>query len=180
MEQDKPKAKGEAKAAVQRERDADNPLGTHPVGTAVGGVTGAAAAGAVVGSAAGPVGTAVGAAVGAVGGGVTGKLIADLIDPKMEEEYWRSNWGERDYVTGEYNYEQDWGPAYRYGVDSFMLRPGRKFEDVEPELSKAWAEARGESRLGWDQARFASLDAWQRAQDLAERAVPGDKDKDGR
>jgi hypothetical protein len=179
MDNDKPLAKGEARSPAERERDS-NPLGTHPVGTAVGGVTGAATAGAVVGSAAGPVGTAIGAAVGAVAGGVTGKLIADVIDPQMEEEFWRNNFGDRNYVQGEYDFDQDWAPAYRYGVQTYMDKPEQHFADMEPELSSAWREARGESRLGWDQARFASMDAWQRAKDLAERSTPGDSDRDGK
>ena len=79
MVEDKPLARGDARTSLERDRD--GPLGTHPVGTAVGGVAGAVAAGAAVGSVAGPIGTAVGAAIGAVAGGMGGKLVADMIDP---------------------------------------------------------------------------------------------------
>lgn len=172
---DKPQARGEG-----IDKDRTGPLGTHPVGTAVGGAAGAVAAGAAVGSVAGPIGAAVGAAIGAAAGGMGGKLVADLVDPQLEDAFWRKNWSSRHYVDGGYTYDQDWGPAYRYGVDAYSRYPGRRYEEVEPELAAGWTGARGESRLGWDQARPASLDAWQRVHDQVERGMPGDADRDGR
>ena len=167
---EKPSAKGESRGG--------NPIADHPVGTAVGGVTGAAATGAAEGSAAGPVGPVLGAAVGAAAGGVPAAMVADMIDPAHEENYWRQNFKDRDYAAGDF--ESDWSPAYRYGVEAFRREPGRHFDEMEAELSAGWTAARGESTLDWDRARLASLDAWQRARDLAERAVPGDADEDGR
>lgn len=175
---DKPRARGEARDAADRKRD--GPLGTHPVGTAVGGVAGAVAAGAAVGSVAGPIGAAVGAGIGAAAGGMSGKLVADYIDPQMEEAFWRKNWSDRKYIDGGFTYDQDWGPAYRYGVDAHSRYPGQPYEEVEPRLAADWPQARGASRLEWDRARFASQDAWQRVRDQVERAVPGDRDRDGK
>lgn len=180
----KPLAKGDARTPAERERQRDqdksNVLGTHPVGTAVGGVAGAAVVGAAVGSAAGPIGAAVGAAIGAAAGGMTGKLVADLVDPQLEDAYWRKNWSSRHYIDGGFTYDQDYAPAYRYGVQSFMRQPERRFDEVESELSAGWGEARGESRLDWGSARHASQDAWLRAQELVERAAPGGIDRDGK
>jgi hypothetical protein len=182
MKKDRPSAKGEPKTPpVDRDRnDEPKPLGVHPVGTAVGGAAGAMAAGAAVGSVAGPVGAAVGAAIGAAAGGMTGKLVADLVDPQMEEEFWRKNWSDRKYIDGGFTYDQDWGPAYRYGVDAYTRYPDRRYDDLEEELSTGWSEARGESRLDWDRARHATLDAWQRVSDMVERNLPADSDRDGR
>ena len=156
------------------------PLGAHPVGTAVGGVAGAVAAGAAVGSVAGPIGMAVGAAIGAAAGGMTGKLVADLADPQMEDEFWRKNWSDRHYIDGGFTYDQDYRSAYMYGVDTYNRYPDRAYEDIEPELSTGWDDARGESRLEWGHARSLSRDAWQRARDGAERMIPGDSDRDGK
>jgi hypothetical protein len=167
MERDKPLAKGNDK------REAKGPLGAHPVGTAVGGVAGATATGAAVGSAAGPLGTVVGAAVGALAGGVAGAMVAEAIDPAKEDNYWRASWMDRDYADPSLDYEKDYGPAYRYGVEGFVGAPDKHFEELEPELSTAWRASRGESRLDWDRARPATLDAWQRARDQVERLVPG-------
>jgi hypothetical protein len=138
--------------------------GAHPVGTGVGAVAGGMAAGAAVGTVAGPVGTAVGAAVGAVVGGLAGKGVAEAIDPTREDDYWRANYEARDYVETDATYD-DYGPAYRYGVERYAASPGRRFEDVEPELSHDWGAARGGSTLDWDRARPAARDAWSRLGD---------------
>ncbi|WP_280152708.1 hypothetical protein [Piscinibacter sp. XHJ-5] len=185
MNPDKPVAKGEMKNPIDRDRDMrDDPsrtsTGEHPVGTTAGAVAGAVAAGAAIGTAAGPIGTAVGAAVGAVAGGLMGRGIAEMVDPAAEDQYWRDNWQDRSYVEGGYNYDQDYMPAYRYGVDAFTRYPERRYEDIETDLSAGWKDARGGSRLEWDNARNAARDAWDRLSDKVERAMPGDSDRDGK
>ena len=135
--------------------------GAHPMGTGIGAALGGAAAGAATGFLAGPVGAAVGAAVGAVMGGLAGKDVAELIDPTREDAYWRENFSQRPYVERGANFE-DYGPAYGFGVRSLGQYPGRAFDDVEPEMSRAWAAHRGASSLEWDAARHAVRDAWHR------------------
>ena len=135
--------------------------GAHPMGTGIGAALGGAAAGAATGFLAGPVGAAVGAVVGAVMGGLAGKDVAELIDPTREDAYWRENFSQRPYVERGANFE-DYGPAYGFGVRSLGQYPGRAFDDVEPEMSRAWATHRGASSLEWDAARHAVRDAWHR------------------
>jgi hypothetical protein len=158
----------------------DAPASAHPVGTAVGAVAGAVAAGAAVGSVAGPIGTAVGAVVGAAAGGFAGKEIADMVDPTMENEFWRTNWQTRPYIDQRLSFDRDYAPAYRHGVDAYVRYPERHFDEIETHLSEGWREARGESGLEWESARPAARDAWERVKDRVERAVPGDSDGDGR
>ena len=153
--------------------------GSHPVGTGVGAVAGGIAAGAAAGTVAGPVGTAIGAAVGAIAGGLAGKGVAEMIDPTAEEAYWRDNYSSRPYVDSGLSYDE-YGPAYRYGVDAATRYPGRSFDDLESDLGKKWSSARGKSRLEWDRAKHATRDSWQRVSDTIERAVPGDSDHDGK
>jgi len=157
--------------------------GSHPIGTGVGavagGLAGAAATGAAIGTAAGPVGTVIGAAVGAVVGGLAGKGIAEMIDPTAEEAYWRENYSDRPYVAEGATFD-DYGPAYRYGVDSYTRYNDRGFDEREPELERDWNRARGRSSLGWRDARHAASDAWNRVGDAVERAIPGDSDGDGK
>jgi hypothetical protein len=141
-------------------------------GGVVGGVAGGAAAGAAVGGMTGPVGAAIGAAVGAAVGAIAGRAKAD---PAVEEAYWRDNYSSRPYVTGGASYDE-YGPAYRYGVDSYSRHAGRSFDEVEPELARDWHGARGTSSLEWERAKHATRDAWHRV----ERALPGDADRDGR
>ena len=153
--------------------------GAHPVGTGVGAVLGGAAAGAAAGTVAGPVGTVLGAAAGAIVGGLAGKGIAEKIDPTREDAYWRDNYSDRPYVDAGSNYD-DYGPAYGYGVESYSRYPGRRFDEVESDLSRDWSTARGASNLSWDRAKHATRDAWDRVSDTVERAVPGDSDRDGK
>ena len=83
-------------------------------------------------------------------------------------------------ADGGYTYDQDYRSAYMYGVDTYNRYPDRSYDDLEPELAGGWNSARGESRLEWDNARHATRDAWQRASERIERAVPGDSDRDGK
>lgn len=147
------------------------------LGGVAGGVAGGAAAGAAIGGMTGPVGAAVGALAGAAVGALAGKGVANA-DPVAEDTYWRDNYSTRPYASGA-SYDE-YGPAYRYGVDSYSKYQGRSFDDVDAELSRDWGSTRGTSTLDWDRARPAARDAWQRLSDRVERAVPGDSDRDGK
>ena len=178
MANERPVAKGDPKRDANRDPITGAP-GSHPVGTGVGAAAGAVGAGAAVGSVAGPVGTAVGAAVGAVVGGLAGKSIAERIDPTAEDEYWRENYETRPYVAAGSSYD-DYGPAYRYGWDSYGLYGDRSFDVAEPELAREWDIRRDNSRLEWSDAKHAARDSWTRVRDTIERATPGDSDRDGK
>ncbi|MBG6081064.1 hypothetical protein IWX58_002751 [Rubrivivax gelatinosus] len=166
----------------ERDEDKGHPVATGvgaALGGAAGGVAGAAAAGAAVGGMTGPVGAAVGAVVGAVAGGLMGRGAGKAMDPEAEDTYWRSNYTGRPYVTPGASYD-DYGPAYRYGVDAYSRFPDRRFEDIDQDLERDWGSRRGTSNLDWGNARHASRDAWTRVSDSVERAIPGDSDRDGR
>lgn len=134
--------------------------GAHPVGTGIGAALGGAAAGAVTGTAVGPLGTIVGAALGAIVGGLAGKSAAESIDPTSEDAYRRKNFIHRRY--GRDASFDDYGPAYGYGVAAYHRFPGRRFDDIEADLSRDWTAARGRSNLEWSRAREATRDAWLR------------------
>lgn len=172
------------KLNLDRKHDANrDPItgapGAHPVGTGVGAAAGGMAAGAVAGTVMGPVGTVVGAAVGAVVGGLAGKGVAEVIDPTAEDAYWRKNYGSRSYVKKGESFD-DFGPAYRFGSDSYGRADGRTFDQLEPDLKRDWESNKGSSSLTWDRAKHASRDSWQRVSDSVERAIPGDSDRDGK
>ncbi len=149
--------------------------GSHPVGAGVGAALGGAAAGAAAGTVAGPIGTVAGAIIGGVAGGYAGKATAEHFDPTTEDAYWRDNYTTRDYYEEGTSYD-DYAPAYRYGWESRQRYPDRRYDDVENDLERDWARAKGNSRLGWEKAKYATRDAWHRV----ERALPGDADGDGR
>jgi len=157
--------------------------GSHPIGVGVG-AAGGGAAGAAAGAAIGavttgpaaPMGAVVGAVVGAVAGGLAGKGVAEAVNPTAEDAFCRENYKTRPYAQGDYTYDEDYRPAYQYGWESRRRYEGRKFDEVEPDLSRDWDRAKGRSRLGWERAKEATRDAWHRV----ERTVPGDADRDGR
>lgn len=166
---------------IEKTGDTSRPVATSVgavVGGAAGGIAGGAAAGAAMGGMTGPVGAAVGAVAGAVVGALAGKGVANAVDPDAEDAYWRDNYSSRPYASGS-TYDE-YRPAFGYGVDAYTRYPDRTFDEVEPELGRDWDNRRGGSSLGWDRAKHATRDAWQRVSDTVERAVPGDSDRDGK
>jgi len=142
--------------------------GAHPAGVAGGSAAGAAA-GAAVGAVGGPVGAVVGGAIGAVAGGLAGKGAAEAVNPTVEDAYWRENFRSRPYyVKGkEYDY---YGIAYRYGWESATRHTGRRFDEVENDLSRGWNQFRGKASTEWNDVKQATRDAFDRART---RTTPG-------
>jgi len=140
--------------------------GAHPVGVGTG-AAGGGIAGAVIGGAvAGPIGAGVGAVVGAVSGGLAGKDAAEAINPTIEHEFWRKEFGNRPYFTHGTPYEQ-YGSAFQYGWESYANHMGKTFTDVEPQLGRDWESRRKQSKLSWTHAKGATQDAWQRVEKAA-------------
>ena len=135
--------------------------GAHPVGVAGGGTGGALAGAAIGGAVAGPVGAVVGGAIGAVTGGLAGKGVAESVNPTNEDAYWRENFKSRPYYNKEKSYEH-YAPAYRYGWESASKHNGRRFEDVENDLSRGWNTARGKATIEWNEVKDATRDAFDR------------------
>jgi len=148
----------------------------HSIGTGTGAAAGAIT-GAAVGAAGGPIGSAVGAIAGGVIGAKAGDSIAEAVNPTEYREHFK-----REYRNSpHYSSERDWNdyePAYQYGYDTYGQHRGRRFEEAEPELQRDWDRTRAQnnSRLEWDDARYAVRDGWHHI----ERAMPGDADRDGR
>lgn len=134
--------------------------GAHPVGTGVG-AAGGAVAGATVGAIGGPLGMAVGGAVGAVVGGLAGKAAAERVNPSAEEAHWRENFNKEPYYEGGRSFD-DYGPAYRLGVEGRTKYDASDWTAVEPRLAGEWESNRGNSTLNWSQAAPASRAAWDR------------------
>lgn len=145
--------------------------GAHPIGVGAGSA-GAGAAGAAMGGViGGPIGAVVGAAIGAVAGGLGGKAAAESVNPTVEDAYWRDNYNTRSYARKDATYDT-YQPAYKYGWESRLMHGGKKWTDVESDLERNWSSARGSSTLGWNDARPAARDAWDR---LDSRDMEDDK-----
>src|SRR6185436_7202501 len=83
-------------------------------------------------------------------------------NPTAEDEYWRTNYANRPYYESNYSYDDDYRPAYQYGVSTFGQHSGRRFDEVESDLGRNWDRAKGKSRLEWERAKMATRDAWDR------------------
>lgn len=108
-----------------------------------------------------PVSTGIGAAGGAVAG---------AINPTAEEAHWRDRFEQEPYYEQGRTFD-DYGPAYRYGVES----RGRYEDDWDTAASKletGWENARAGSSLNWQQAQPASRAAWERVDTLRAGTYP--------
>lgn len=84
-----------------------------------------------------------------------------MLDWKTEEDYWRTNYGNRPYATTnrDFNY---WRPGYQYGYESATRYQGRKWNDVEPDLRTGWDKYENRGQTTWEQIKDAVRDAWDR------------------
>ncbi len=143
--------------------------GSHPIGTGVG-AAGGAVAGAAAGMLGGPLGMAAGGVVGAVVGGLAGQAAAEAINPTAEEAHWRDRFRDEPYYEPGRSFD-DYGPAYRYGVES-RGRHDEDWDTAASRLESGWDRARGGSSLSWQQAQPASRAAWERVDILRANAYP--------
>jgi uncharacterized protein YcfJ len=134
--------------------------GSHPIGTGIGAAAGGAAGAAAGTVVAGPVGTVVGAAVGAIAGGLAGKGIGEMVDPTVEDGYWRENHLNEAYYTKGRNYDF-YAPAYRAGYEGRVKYNGRTFDEVESDLQSDYIRHNGKID-SWNEVKDATRAAWNR------------------
>jgi hypothetical protein len=139
--------------------------GAHPIETGLGAAVGGAAAGLAAGAVAGPVSAAVGAAVGAVAGGLAGKGVGEMIDPTTEDNWIRDNFASRPYVQKGDTFET-YRPAYQYGAEVESKYGADDFETMEEDLECDWQNRARPAPMGWERARGAVKDAYDRCVEL--------------
>jgi len=122
----------------------------HRTGTDVSAATGSTALGAAECTGAGSEGALSSAAIGAVIGALVIKDAADLIDPALEETYWREDYTDRPYASGA-GFDE-YVPTYQYGADIHRKYSNSHFDDLEEELARGWEAYRDQSTLDWADA----------------------------
>ena len=145
----------------------DDP-GSHPIDTGLGAVAGGAAGGVAAGILGGPVGMAVGGIAGAIAGGLAGSTAAEIVNPTVEDAYWRQSYLNEPYDEGGRQYEQ-YRPAYAMGGSSAATYPG-EFDEFDAEMQTRWPNERGNSSLDWNTARDPARAAWERVRTPSTRA----------
>jgi hypothetical protein len=91
--------------------------------------------------------------------------MADLNDRlswEDEDKYWRNNYRTRPYASaGSFDYDF-YRSGYRFGHESANRYQGRKWEDVESDLSRDWNKYQHRGSSTWEQMKDAVRDAWDR------------------
>ena len=82
-------------------------------------------------------------------------------DWNTEEQYWRSNWSTRPYITADRGYDY-YQPGYRYGFESATRYRGRDWNDVETDLRSGWERFEHRGQSTWENVKDAVRDAWNR------------------
>lgn len=136
--------------------------GSHPAATGIGSA-GGAATGAAIGAIGGPLGMLIGGAIGAIAGGMVGSSVGELVDPTIEDAYWRDHHAQAPYYHAGYDYDNDYRPAYAVGY-AMRNKYGTEatYDEVESDLQAKWEEVKGDSRLTWEEAKAAIRDGWNR------------------
>ncbi|MDB5945510.1 MAG: hypothetical protein JWQ33_536 [Ramlibacter sp.] len=83
-----------------------------------------------------------------------------VINPTREDAYWQREFTKQPYYRADLSYD-DYSPAYRVGYTAPLRREG-SFAALEQDLQQDWTCVKGNSRLTWQEAREATLAAWER------------------
>jgi hypothetical protein len=78
---------------------------------------------------------------------------SDSIEPTDHDAYWSDKFSERPYVKPGSSFD-DYGPAYRYGVeDGSSATKVISFDEAEAAMREEWQRTRGTSKLDWEDAK---------------------------
>jgi hypothetical protein len=83
------------------------------------------------------------------------------IDWTTEDQYWRTNWSTRPYVTADRGYDY-YRPGYEYGYEAANRYRGREWNDVESDLRSGWDRFEHRGQSTWEHMKEAVRDAWNR------------------
>lgn len=131
----------------------------HVAGTGGGAVAGGAIGAAIGGLVGGPPGLALGAAAGTAIGAVVGHKASDSADSSGNLGHFRQIFESMPYYVSGRTWD-DYGPAYRYGIDTYREHRQRGLEGAEAQLQAGWDGAKRGSTLLWSETRDAIEHAW--------------------
>lgn len=98
---------------------------------------------------------------------------------RFDTTYWQQQYQNEPYYNQARNFG-DYEPAYRLGAESRSRYAGQRFEDVEGDLRGEYEASRGDSQLGWDEAREATRAAWDREERMDTRGRERDRQGEDR
>ena len=104
-------------------------------------------------------GLVIGVVIGVAAGALIGHRLSERADPRDSVAHFEDIYESMSYYASGMEWK-DYEPAYRLGLESYGSHGGQSFSDVEAALGARWLKVRGDSRLSWDQARFAAEHVW--------------------
>ena len=176
---DHPRKAGTLDGRIEQAKDAA--LGSHDgppstvdeIGEAAGGISGTLL-GASIGSAAGPVGTVIGGIAGALGGWWAGRAVTEAAEKLTEDDhtYFRQHFERHPQRPADRSYD-DVRSAYVLGhiASENPNFVAREFDEVEPELERAWPESEG----SWSTAREFAREGYARNRERRTKATLADQ-----
>lgn len=87
--------------------------------------------------------------------------INDRLGWDEEDAYWRTNYKNRPYASGNTQYDS-YRPGYRYGYESANRYTDKNWDAVEADLSRGWNQYEHRRTSTWEQVKGAVRDAWDR------------------
>ena len=89
--------------------------------------------------------------------------VLHVISPEEEYRYWESQYESADEAVLNLSFDISYGPAYRYGIDSFLKHEGKPYDLIdEKDLASAWENMAEKSSLSWDDAKVPVRKAYER------------------
>lgn len=108
---------------------------------------------------AGSPGLALGAVAGTALGALAGHKAAEAADKRGNLGHFEQIYHAMPYYVSGMTWD-DYAPAYRYALDTYVTRGAMPIEQVRAALVTEWPRARGGSRLQWPQVEPALAHAW--------------------
>jgi hypothetical protein len=143
---------------------------TEKVAGPVGGASGALVGGTVGTLVAGPIGTAIGALAGAVGGWWATRGVADAVPTEQDEKHYEQHYTnaraavgvparEANIMPRSFDHAR---PAYQLGhlAARNPAYAGKRFEEIEDDLMKAWSNDLRDSHGEWASVRGYAQEAY--------------------
>ncbi len=97
------------------------------------------------------------------------------VDWETHNARFRTEYATRPYYVTGMDYDMDYAPAYKYGLQLVQEHDGKRYEDVATTAEAGWEKVRGKSRLSWAQAAPALRDAFDRTIQVREERMKVDK-----
>jgi hypothetical protein len=94
----------------------------------------------------------------------------------FQDHWWRDNYSTLDGLQADRGYDY-YDPAFRYGWESAGQHRGRRFADVESNLSTGWSSRPARQDARWEDVRHAVRHSFERAMHVFEGMPDPDKRK---